>query len=172
MEGMNPHAKELLSAIMEVRSKIFSYTPNIPLSAADFALMRHVHIFSREFARKDEPGIRLSDLAKHLHHSTPTVSQRVSELESAGYLYRQRSEEDRRVVFILLTEQGHALMQQAFFECNVLLTQIIDEFGVDRMNQFIAMVREFGETAARVQAKAETSRSNAALTPKKPLRKD
>ncbi|MDD3203241.1 MAG: MarR family transcriptional regulator [Pygmaiobacter massiliensis] len=169
MDGMNPHAKELLGAIMEVRSKMFSYTPNIPLSPADFALMRHVHIFSREFAKQDEPGIRLSELAKHLHHATPTVSQRVSELEAAGYLCRQRSETDRRVVFILLTQQGHELMQQAFSECNVMLSRIIDEFGIDRMNQFIAMVREFGETAAHVQAQAK------AETPpitKGPSRKD
>lgn len=172
MEGMNPHAKELLGAIMEVRSKVSSYTPNIPLSAADFALMRHVHIFGMEFAKKDEPGIRLSELAKHLHHSTPTVSQRVSELETAGYLYRQRSETDRRVVFILLTEPGHQMMQQAFAECNVMLTRIIDEFGVDRMNQFIAMVREFGETATRVQAQAQAAHTAPAPATPGPSRKD
>ena len=47
-----------------------------------------------------------SDIAKAVHLSQATVTSIIDRLERAGLLVRERSQQDRRVVDIILTEEG------------------------------------------------------------------
>jgi DNA-binding MarR family transcriptional regulator len=59
------------------------------------------------------PRISLGELSQRIYLHISTVSSIVDRLESAGYLARVRSEEDRRVVFLSLTDRGRALAKRA-----------------------------------------------------------
>mgnify|MGYP001123428750 CR=1 FL=1 len=54
----------------------------------------------------------LSELAEQHAVSLPTMSSTVSKLVKAGWVERQRSTEDRRVVMFALTLEGHAIVQK------------------------------------------------------------
>ncbi len=54
----------------------------------------------------------LSELAEQHAVSLPTMSSTVSKLVAAGWVERQRSQQDRRVVMLALTPAGHAVMQE------------------------------------------------------------
>lgn len=48
--------------------------------------------------------ITVSDLAKRLNLSKPAVTQKINELEKLGMIVKTRSEEDKRVYYISLSE--------------------------------------------------------------------
>jgi DNA-binding MarR family transcriptional regulator len=50
-----------------------------------------------------------SDLTRKLMIEPPTAAKMLARLESAGFIQRERSSTDRRVVLVSLTESGRAL---------------------------------------------------------------
>ena len=57
------------------------------------------------------PGkeLTLTELARRLSRSVTTMSRVISNLEDKGLLYKRRTRDDRRLVFLKLTEEGVAL---------------------------------------------------------------
>lgn len=53
----------------------------------------------------EEPR-KMSEIAKIMSVTTGTLTKAVDSLEKKGYVQRQRSEQDKRVVHILLTRRG------------------------------------------------------------------
>ena len=58
-------------------------------------------------------GLPLGQLSERLLVSCGNITGIVDRLEDAGYLYRERSDEDRRVVIARLTPPGEALYDEA-----------------------------------------------------------
>ncbi len=56
--------------------------------------------------------MKVGDLCKKLYLDSGTLTPLLKKLESEGYLTRQRSREDERVVICSLTEKGMALKEQ------------------------------------------------------------
>ena len=61
----------------------------------------------------EKDGISVSEIGGKLMLDNGTLSPLLKKLEQAGYLTRQRSGEDERVVVITLTEAGKALQERA-----------------------------------------------------------
>lgn len=59
-----------------------------------------------------ERSRNLSELAEQHAVSLPTMSSTVSKLVEAGWIERQRSQQDRRVVMLALTPSGEAVVQE------------------------------------------------------------
>ncbi len=64
----------------------------------------------------DQQGLTLSELAKRMNLSLPTLVKTVDSLQSRGMLTRTRSDQDRRVVYIALTREGKAFQNVASSE--------------------------------------------------------
>ena len=58
-----------------------------------------------------QKSYNLSELAEQHGVSLPTMSSTMSKMVAAGWVERQRSEEDRRIVMLALTPAGHTLVQ-------------------------------------------------------------
>ena len=58
-------------------------------------------------------GATVGDLCRRLYLDSGTISPLLKKLESAGYVVRERTKEDERVVEIRLTEAGAALQEAA-----------------------------------------------------------
>jgi DNA-binding MarR family transcriptional regulator len=91
-------------------------------------IIRSVDIYSRKLNSKlglttpqllclhvlnDEDAMTLSQLTKKINLSGSTVNGIVDRLEAKQYLQRRRSTEDRRKVFLYMTEQGRAILKNA-----------------------------------------------------------
>jgi len=61
----------------------------------------------------EQDGITVGELGERLLLDNGTLSPLLKKLEQAGYLERNRSEADDRVVLINLTRKGRALQKQA-----------------------------------------------------------
>ena len=54
-------------------------------------------------------GITVKNIAQQLHLDSPTITPLLKRLESAGFVNRQRSVSDERVVNVFLTDAGHSI---------------------------------------------------------------
>ena len=98
-----------------------------------------------------------TDLCRMLRHDTGALTRMLDQLEERGYLIRERSREDRRVVHLRLTAAGRSKATE--------LTPII----VDRLNSALAGFNksEFAELTRLLQKLVDTLDSDAAAGEKK-----
>ena len=61
----------------------------------------------------EKDGVSVTEIGERLMLDNGTLSPLLKKLEQAGYVKRQRSREDERVVVITLTEAGRALQEKA-----------------------------------------------------------
>ncbi len=54
-------------------------------------------------------GITVKNIAQQLHLDSPTITPLLKRLESAGFVSRQRSASDERVVNVFLTDAGQLI---------------------------------------------------------------
>ena len=61
----------------------------------------------------EKDGISVTEIGERLMLDNGTLSPLLKKLEQAGYVSRQRSREDERIVVITLTDAGKALQEKA-----------------------------------------------------------
>ena len=61
----------------------------------------------------EEEKVSVKILGQRLHLDSGTLTPLLKKLEAKGYLRRQRSDEDERVVLACLTDEGRALKERA-----------------------------------------------------------
>ena len=61
----------------------------------------------------ERDGVSVTEIGEKLMLDNGTLSPLLKKMEQAGYIRRQRSREDERVVVITLTEAGKALQEKA-----------------------------------------------------------
>lgn len=105
---MNPKAIDLENMVFEYMDKIkrllsSEIWENILLDCSKNELFAMVHLY-----RHGE--VNMSQLAEYLEVPLNTMTGIITRMEKRQLLIRQRSQEDKRVVTVLLTEQGHQQM--------------------------------------------------------------
>ena len=60
----------------------------------------------------EQDGITVGELCKRLYLDNGTVTPLLKKLEKAGYIRRERSKDDERIVIVYLTESGKAFRSQ------------------------------------------------------------
>lgn len=72
-------------------------------------------------------------LAEHSDLSPATVTQMLESLEAAGLVTRTRSEQDRRVVHTVLTEQGASVVEGRQKDMEERWTRALGDFSVQEL---------------------------------------
>lgn len=81
----------------------------------------------------DSSAMKVSELARRMYLHPATVVGILDRLESRGLVARTRSTEDRRVVYVDLTEQGKDLVTQAPEVVQGLLVQGLERLPKDEL---------------------------------------
>jgi len=77
--------------------------------------------------------VRVLDLARRVYLHPATVVGILDRLEARGYLSRRRSDEDRRVVWVELTEKGKGLVSSAPEVAQGLLASGLETLGDNKL---------------------------------------
>jgi DNA-binding MarR family transcriptional regulator len=121
---------------------------NAPLVLGD---VTHLEFFTLEvlhkFKEKDpqSKGIYVSELACNLKASPPVVSRMLRTLEGKGHITRSVDEVDRRNTYILLTEKGENMRQQAVFQLEVLFKKVFLSMGEEEMETLLMLWNRFAD---------------------------
>lgn len=100
--GLNEMLVNLFNHVMDIESQAVITEEFKDISNNDMHIIEAVGI--------EEPR-NMSDIAKRLDVTVGTLTTNMNGLDKKGYIIRQRSETDKRVVYITLTERG----RKAFF---------------------------------------------------------
>ncbi len=100
--NLNEMLVNLFNHVMDVESQAVITEEFKDITNNDIHIIEAVGI--------DEPR-NMSDIAKRLRVTVGTLTTNMNGLESKGYILRERSSNDKRVVYITLTERG----RKAFF---------------------------------------------------------
>jgi MarR family transcriptional regulator, organic hydroperoxide resistance regulator len=86
----------------------------------------------------DKPGMRVGELAQQLAIHQTTTSNLVESLVKKTYVVKTRDQQDQRVVKLMLTEQGEAVLREAPQPARGLLPEALaklDENGLLELNK-------------------------------------
>jgi len=86
--------------------------------------------------------VKVSQIQTFLHHSPSTTSALIAQLEEAGYVSRNRSDEDNRVVIVTLTGNGRLVAEQAPFGGLPLLRRRLSGLSEARLQEINAVLVE------------------------------
>ena len=82
-----------------------------------------------------ENPLTATGLIRRTHLLKSQMNKILSTLEGKGFIVRLRSENDRRMAHILLTEEGKAAYLEEHSNVEALLTQLVDRLGPDRASR-------------------------------------
>jgi DNA-binding MarR family transcriptional regulator len=92
----------------------------------------------------EEPR-KMSDIAKRLNVTVGTLTTNMNSLEKKGYIIRERSTEDKRVVLVILTEKGRkAFFHHRDFHKKMIRT-IVRDLSEDEMKVLIRCMQKLDQ---------------------------
>lgn len=103
------------------------------ISLNDMHILEHVGIDSAK---------NMSAVAKQLHVTTGTLTIAVNNLVKKGYLARERSEKDRRVVLISLTTKGIKAYQHHERFHNKMMEQLVGTFEPEELTILLKALKK------------------------------
>jgi DNA-binding MarR family transcriptional regulator len=113
-------------------------------SFADSTLtMSEMHILE---AVGKNPDQQMSDIAKKLRITLPTLTVSVQRLEEKGFITRQRFGADRRKVAVALTQRGRSAYEKHAVFHTKMVDSLFAGFNIDKMPVLmdsLALLREF-----------------------------
>ncbi|WP_026571853.1 MULTISPECIES: MarR family winged helix-turn-helix transcriptional regulator [Sediminibacillus] len=98
------------------------------LTSDQFGTLRFVH--------KNQPCTS-SDIADEFSIGKSAVTAQVNRLVERGFVNRERDENDRRIVYLTLTDSGVHTMNQGREKLYEVLGEILSEFKTEEIGQFI-----------------------------------
>ena len=97
-------------------------------------------------------GVRTaSDLCRHISHDNGAVTRMIDHLEKRGYVYRERSTQDRRVIELHLTDAGHSKIQELMPLVVNTLNEVLQDFSLEEFARLIELLKKL-ETSVREHA--------------------
>lgn len=138
MSHIDETVNELLTALHMIKRRHGGTVPKVPIRKSEmFALMT-----IGKLILKYPDGIKLSTLSKTLNLAPPTVTPMINSLEESGFIIRVGSKQDRRVVFIQLTEMGQTFLteKEKHFKSNI--QALVEYLGQEDTKELIRLVRK------------------------------
>lgn len=86
---------------------------------SDFGIGKGHHILLKSLAKRD--GISQEQIATILHVNKSTAARAVSKLENLGYVKREQSSIDKRILNVFLTTEGRMLQND--------INKVLDDWG-------------------------------------------
>ena len=91
----------------------------------------------------DEPT--LTKLSEHFKISKPSMNEVLTKFEKSGMIYKEKSDTDKRISFIKLTEMGETLATTNILESSRATDKIIEKLSDDEVDQLKNIFDQFGD---------------------------
>lgn len=116
-----------------------SYFKNF-LIKHEFMFLNSLEIYSETFPDAAANGIKATQISNYIGIPRPAVSKMLNVLESKGMIERFHSLEDRRVVYIRISEKGRLCLEQAENYFKNISALIASELGSEKTEEFIRLM--------------------------------
>ena len=139
MEG--EQGRRFMSALCRLRTdaSALSHAELTGLTTGEFLMLNHI------MRLQGDTGIRASDLGQHMRISRSGVSQLLKALDDKRFIQRLPDKEDRRVVYVRMTEEGEARYAQDTSGTRRRIRQTIAQMGAQNLDRLITLVEKLSE---------------------------
>lgn len=96
---LNAVLVDTFNNILKFEEDLLKHSTNIDLSINEMHLIEHV-------GKNKNDGKTISDLAQSLNITLPSVTVAINKLVKKGYVKKEKSNTDGRVVYVRLTDKG------------------------------------------------------------------
>lgn len=139
MEQENSQASRFIRALRKLEHGFHRFGPPGGLPMGSFEVLMSVHIFGK----RHEGPLRIGELSEHMERPVSAISRWVRELEQRGLL-RRFSGDDRRTVYVELTDEGRALMEQGRRRLMILIGTMLSRMEAEDAEQLIMLMEHAG----------------------------
>lgn len=133
---LNELLVNLFSNVMDTEAKAIITEEFKDITNNDMHIIEAINI--------EEPR-KMSDIAGRLNVTVGTLTTNMNSLEKKGYIIRERSTEDKRVVLVTLTEKGRkAFFHHRDFHKKMIRT-IVKDLNEDEMKVLIRCMQKLDQ---------------------------
>ena len=132
--------------VFEKAEKIAQSRPSLPKEI----LPSYLKILDKIYQLSLKGKVRVSDVSKALHQTTPSITRALCAMETLGWIGKEVSSEDKRVIYVVLKEKGEEVYHyyiETYFEKFSLRLQKYDKEQLEVMIECInSIYADFTET--------------------------
>lgn len=133
---LNELLVNLFSNVMDTEAKAIITEEFKDITNNDMHIIEAINI--------EEPR-KMSDIAKRLNVTVGTLTTNMNSLEKKGYIIRERSTEDKRVVLVVLAEKGRkAFFHHRDFHKKMIRT-IVKDLNEDEMKVLVRCMQKLDQ---------------------------
>jgi DNA-binding MarR family transcriptional regulator len=138
-----PHEEASLRANAERLADIFtdlqrSFVINLSKELAR-GNVSYVQYLLLGFLAQQQPAPSMSEVAARMRHTTAAATGLVDRLEKLGYARRQTAAEDRRKVFVHITQKGLELVGRTRSDMADNLMQLMGHLNADEQSAWLTI---------------------------------
>ncbi|MGE7988836.1 MarR family winged helix-turn-helix transcriptional regulator [Lysinibacillus fusiformis] len=86
-------------------------------------------------------------IGKRILIASSSITYVIDKLEQKGYVYRKSCPRDRRVTYVLLTNEGQTLMEEIFPKHEQKINEIFEVLGPQELDTMILSLKKVGKNA-------------------------
>lgn len=128
-------------------------------SRSFFGLPHHwvmvMNLLHEAGAENGHAALKTSDLSGSLKISRPFTTQLLDDLTENGFVKRELTAEDRRLVYVVLTEEGECALSEWKRRSMAVFDKVLDRFGQGNLEQMMELIGQFVVYYNDVAAEAE-----------------
>jgi len=126
----------LMKASKSVQDLITSDIASYGMRTSDFVIMETLYHKGRQTIRQ---------IAEAVLIKTGSITYVIDKLEDKGWLTRSDCKEDRRVVYIELTDEGKRVMDTIFPQHQLVIEDVFSELTEQEQDVFIDLLKRVGK---------------------------
>lgn len=130
----------ILRASQSVQEVIRKDAANYGLNPTEFSVLELL------YHKGDQP---IQMIGKKILISSGSITYVIDKLERKNYVRRQGCPEDRRVIYAVLTDEGKALMDEAFPKHVTKMGQVFADLNGEEIIQTISLLKRIGMGAKK-----------------------
>lgn len=131
--------KEMIDACY-LAKKIRGMLPELPQGVAP-SYIHYLDVIHKLENRKQK--VKISDISDALDIPRPGVTRTIKEMESRGYLRKISSDEDGRIIYIAITEEGEKLSDKYDRKYYNELVKYMDGISEEDADCMIRTIKKF-----------------------------
>lgn len=134
--------QELIGVSNELR-KLLHRGPVQPVYPGEFMALNAIYWAAGKLEQQESeaPGVKMGEISRKLHATKPATSKMINALEQKGYVSRVYGKQDRRIVYICLTQEGKEVIETAIEEMEKRVAQLVEKLGEDSTKELIRILR-------------------------------
>lgn len=131
------NAEKIYEIMEKFRRNMMNKKMSGEIPRSEFKLLKVIKMNSTE-----REGVTISSLSDHLEISKSAVSQMINLLEDEGYIERVFTKNDRRLVYVRLTDGGEKYIAQRYQEFLESMTEIFNRMGEKDTEELLRLLEK------------------------------